>query len=819
MKYPFVMIALCYGGGILLADFLPLPLGWLFVAAFALVLPSTLWPRGRPWLIWPSLALVGMTALRLHQSALSPADLRTVVGETMRYTTVRGVLRETPYLRVYEHGDEQTWRTIALLEARSLQTQETNWTTVQGDVVVSTAGVLPPEFFGGRAVEITGILRVPKGPLAQGLFDYRRHLSRLGVHYQLQVESTNEWRVAGGSVTPSVADRFRAWAQATLARGLPEEDESLRLLWAMTLGWKTALTDEVSEPFMRSGTMHIFAISGLHIALIAGLLVSLFRVLTVPRGKCGLLVIPLIWFYTGVTGWQASAIRSTIMMTVIIAGWSLRRPSELLNSLGAAAWIILVWDPSQLFQASFQLSFSVVLSLGLFLPALDRIRKRWMAPDPFLPDALRPRWRRWMERPAHHLTASFTTSLAAWLGSMPLVASYFHLFTPVSLLANLMIVPLSGLALTSNLASLATGGWWSGGAELFNHSAWFWMHLMVRLSAWCAELPGAAWNITAPGPLTFLLYYSLLLSLMSGWWLAPRWRRGTLAGLGLLTLLWTAGWLQDRSRTRLHILPLNGGTAIYLEAPGQDDWLIDCGNQSSAEFVTRPFLKSRGVNHLDHLLLTHGDLRHFGGAAFIQEKFRARQVLFSPVRTHSSAYQQLRTQLEAIPGLTRSVQRGDRLGPWTVLHPAADTHFPQADDNAVVLLGEFQGTRVLLLSDLGKPGQNALLQHHPGLRADIVVAGLPHQSEPLADALIETLQPRLIVFPDADYPSTERAGPKLRQRLERHHVRVLYGRDTGSVTLTFRGREWEVQTLRPPPPPPSLTPDASAAPTQTEPEG
>src|SRR5258705_8723624 len=114
------------------------------------------------------------------------------------------------------------------------------------------------------------------------------------------------------------SDRFQFWAKQTLARGLPTEDEDLRLLWAMTLGWKTALTSEVAEPFMRSGTMHVFAISGLHIALIAGILVLVLRVCKVPAGWAGWVVIPLIWGYTGVTGWQASAIRSTIMMTVII---------------------------------------------------------------------------------------------------------------------------------------------------------------------------------------------------------------------------------------------------------------------------------------------------------------------------------------------------------------------------------------------------------------------------------------------------------------------------------------------------------------------
>src|SRR5215467_12567446 len=123
--------------------------------------------------------------------------------------------------------------------------------------------------------------------------------------------------------------------------------------------------------------MHIFAISGLHIALIAGILVSLLRLFQIARGLCGWLIIPAIWFYTAATGWQPSAIRSTI----IITGWALKRPSDLLNSLAAAAFIILLWDPQQLFGASFQLSFFVVLSIALLMPPLERLADHLLQSD------------------------------------------------------------------------------------------------------------------------------------------------------------------------------------------------------------------------------------------------------------------------------------------------------------------------------------------------------------------------------------------------------------------------------------------------------
>src|SRR5205814_6506502 len=112
----------------------------------------------------------------------------------------------------------------------------------------------------------------------------------------------NAWRlVPPFKITPPLADRFLTWAKPALARGLPVEDESLRLEWALTLGWKQALTEDVSEPFVRAATYHIFAVDGLRMAIIFGIFFGLLRALTVPRGLCGVILIPLIWFYTALT--------------------------------------------------------------------------------------------------------------------------------------------------------------------------------------------------------------------------------------------------------------------------------------------------------------------------------------------------------------------------------------------------------------------------------------------------------------------------------------------------------------------------------------
>lgn len=795
MKRPLIPVALCYLGGLLLGEVVPLPLLSLFTISFLVLLTALFVSRLRNFLLWPLLVLIGWTNLVQRTALIAPHDLRNIIGNEPTLTVVRGRLTETPAVRVHERQGQELARSLVPLQVTAIATNGF-WQPAFGSIVVSTKGELPADFFAGREVEITGVLLPPSLPIAPGLFDYRTYLARQGIYYQFKADSVRDWKPIDANTNQPFADRFLGWAQRTLARGLPEQDEPLHLLWAMTLGWKTALTSEVNDPFMKSGTMHIFAISGLHIALIAGILVSLLRVARVPRAWCGVVVIPLIWFYTGATGWQSSAIRATIMMTIIIGGWSLRRPSDLLNSLAAAALIILLWQPQQLFQASFQLSFFVVLSIALFMPPLEKWRDRILAIDPLLAPEVIPKWQRALRWVARVVLTSFVTSLAAWLGALPLTAYYFHIFSPVTLLANLIVVPMSSLALACNLGSLLCGGLLPWATELFNHGAWFWMVAMVKVSRWATEIPGGYAFVPAPSAFTFIIYYGLLIGFMSGWLWKPERRRRTIAVLALIALFYGGQWFHARQNIELTILPLDGGHAEYFDAAGQgSDWLMDCGNTNSVAFVTRPFLRAQGVNQLPRLLLTHGDLRHVGGAEELAAEFQCYDIFASSFRFRSVAYRRIFANLQREPYKLQTLHRVDRAGPWQVLHPAVTDESAQADDGALVRQGEFYGAKILLLSDLGRTGQNLLLDRETNnLRADIVVSGLPTQAEPLCEALLDAIQPRVIIVADSELPATARASERLKERLTRRNILVIHTRDAGAVTISFRPGGCEIRT-------------------------
>src|ERR1041385_608099 len=252
MKRPLVAVVSLYTVGLLLGETFQPPLVALFIASFVVGAIFFLFQRSRPFLLCGLLVFVSWINLVLHTAAISSNDLRQLAGSESEIVTVRGNLAETPSTRIFVRGDDEIFRSIAQVHVSALRRNgENNFHPATGIIVVTTPGILPGNFFNKQSVEITGVLVLPDLPKAEGLFNYRDYLKKLGIFYTLKTASTNDWQVGENPLKKiPFSDRFIAWATKTLTQGLDVSDESTQLLLAMTLGQKTALTDEVSEPFM-----------------------------------------------------------------------------------------------------------------------------------------------------------------------------------------------------------------------------------------------------------------------------------------------------------------------------------------------------------------------------------------------------------------------------------------------------------------------------------------------------------------------------------------------------------------------------------------
>lgn len=745
----------------------------------------------QPWrlarVFWLALFLgAGGLAYRGTQLPLDETELRWQLAGNASLGTVQGTLEDAPAVRLAERHGELVERTVVRLRVHAWRPQNGDWFPASGLLAVSSKGVPDGRFFRGQRVEITGIVSPPPGPAARGLFDYGNFLRRQGVGLQLLCEAPLDWALATNSqaVAP-VSQRFLGWARHRLTLGLPD-DEATRLILAMALGWRTALTDEVDDVFMRSGTMHVFAISGLHIALIAALLVQVLRLVRVPRAGCGILAVPFIWFYVGATGWQPSAIRSAIMTTAVVGTWALRRPGDLLNSLAAAALAVLVWQPGQLFQAGFLLSFSAVAGLSLFQPSLEALLLRYRPgkPDDLVPKSQWSRSLRCWDVVTRAFCKGIATGLAATLASLPFVVSFFNIVSPVSLLANLVVVPLSSLVLVANALSLSI----PFTAEVTNSAAWVGMHGMIAVSRLCAALPGGWRYVAAPPVLWWIPYGLLLAGLAAGWPYRQGFQRWWQWGVFSYAAAVAIGLLVANQRHAITVF--RSGEALFADLPGRrNDLLLDCGDESAAPGATIPWLRGQGINRLREFAVSHGDIRHVGGADYVLGELRPREVVLPIGRMRSPSFRRLDdlALAKAIP--LRYVRRGDTLAGARVLHPDGEDRFPKADDQSLVLLYEIQGWRVLVAPDLGRAGQQALCDRQgTNLSADILITGVPREGEAAGPRLLELVRPKLLVVGTGWRPATDRTPRITRNRLRREKFPTLFTEDIGALEMDISPR-------------------------------
>lgn len=325
------------------------------------------------------------------------------------------------------------------------------------------------------------------------------------------------------------AERFNA----ILGLGIEEKHPGLAgLLRAMMLGQTHELSSEQRTLFMQSGTMHLFAISGLNIGVIAGALHFILALLRLPAWGRLIIGAGLLWLFVDITGASPSAVRAFVMATFVHAAFVLRQPRNALAALAASAFAVLLVAPLQVFSASFLMSYGIVAALlVLGLPLGDAWVERW-TPWRLLP---KPTWRWW-----HHagdwiwrwLALALAIGVATTLIGLVTGVQFFGLLTPGALVANLVLIPLAMLATLAGFISMMVGLTGIGMLAIPpNQIAAGFLWCIERLVEFSAKVPGVYLPAKFISPwVAPTLLVSLLALLLAGygarwrgrrWWLPP----------------------------------------------------------------------------------------------------------------------------------------------------------------------------------------------------------------------------------------------------------------------------------------------------------
>jgi competence protein ComEC len=372
-------------------------------------------------------------------------------------------------------------------------------------------------------IEAVGVLvTLPRNPPADTFDGY---LAGAGMNFRL-----TRGRVLRELAPAHPYHRFCARAaerfQTILGFGIAEKRPELAgLLRAMMLGATHELSDEQHTLFMQSGTMHLFAISGLNIGVIAGSLQALLLLLRLPAWARLAVGTGVLWLFVDITGASPSAVRAGAMAVFVQAAFVLRRPASVLAALVASAFAVVVLSPFQVFSASFLMSYGIVVALlVLGLPLADAWLGRWK-PWRDLPAPAWSLWQRAVASLGRTLATALAIGVATTLVSAVTSVQFFRLLTPGALIANLVLIPAAmGVTLGGFAALLCGVAGFSAGAALCNHAAALLLGIIAWLVQGSVRLPGAFHQVQfAPAWVGHAALAALLGSLLAGY--AGGWKR------------------------------------------------------------------------------------------------------------------------------------------------------------------------------------------------------------------------------------------------------------------------------------------------------
>jgi competence protein ComEC len=754
---PLVPLAAAFVLGIALEHWLELrPVGWTAALGLALVLGGGVWWTGVRRAVWPALIL-GFICLggQAMSAALlgAPANHLSRLPETDLLSPVwlEGWVVGPPDPRpadARDAGDPE--RTRFVVEATRLRLG-TAWVVVRGRARLTLLGEAPEIAYGD---EIRGIfrLRVPRRFGNPGAFDYPAYLATQGIFLEGWTGEPLETVAAGrGSTVLAAIFRMRALLLRRLDAALPAPQAAL--LKATVLGDRSGLSPEVNQAFLDSGTYHILAISGLNVSLLAGTLFGLFRLLRASPRLAAAAAAILVTLYAALAGAGASVIRAAVMADAYLLAVILDRRGDLVNSLALSALALLWWNPRFLFDVGFQLTYLATLGILVILPRCDAAL------------ATLPRALRWTGE-------SVAITLAATFMTLPILAGAFNRVAPVGILANLPIVPLSGLITALGTAACAILLVVPAGLSWLNQANAWLVDLLFATARWFAAFAWSSVRVYTPTPGMLVAYYftatACLLALPPDpgqrpdgtavgrtgvrWW--ARWLPAAGALLGALALgvqiglrLWSP---PGPPVLRLTLLDVGQGESLFLAFPEGRRMLVDAGGLPGSRFdigarVVAPFLLHEWVGSLDVLVLTHAQADHIGGAPAILRGFPVGEVWSGDTPYSSIAFlwvqeylRHRRIPLRILSAGSPEIRWGEAtiqvLNPPPRAHPALrlgtrparGAPFPglRSNDASLVLRLGIGTQAALLTGDVEREGELALLRRPAALRAQVLK--VPH---------------------------------------------------------------------------------------------
>jgi len=690
---------------------------------------------------------------------------------------------------------------------------------------------LPPLRYG-QNIEVNARVRKPRNYGNPGDFDFESFLARQDIYWTASGNASTVRILPGhcGSPIVKVAMDMRAAVMRRTEQLYHGDDYLAGMMQAMLMGQNFQLQRIWTEEYRNTGTFHVIVISGTHVAILATFFLFLLRLCFVPQNVAMLLTSAAAWLYAVTSGWGAPCVRCAAGLTLYMVCRYFFRERRALNLLAATALFFLLFDPGQLFESSFQLSFLAVAFLGAFAAPLvaatsgPLLRGLSDLRDTGRDLHLAPRVAQFrielrllaetLKVPALAITLPVRVALFFYevavvsaviqLGlALPMVV-YFHRLGLSGLSANAFAIPLMGLAVPAGFLAVFTGWHWVAAI-----GGWM-MRLSHVIVGWhAAHEPN--WRIPTP-PVWLGIALSLAFvafAVARGRW----WRAATgVAVAALLTLLvwhpfppeFHAGQLE------MSVMDVGQGDSILLVFPDGKRMLMDGGGipafghqahsqLDTGEDVVAPYLWERGMRSVDIVALSHAHDDHIGGLPALVADFHPRE-LWTGATPDSAGWRKLRDEAarDGVKVVPLEAGRHFDFGGTAidVLAPLADyvpNDIPKNNDSLVLRIR--YGKRVFLLTgDVEKPIENRMLDENEITPIDVLKVAHHGSRTSSTESFLDAANPAFAIISVGTDNSYGHPNRDVLARLSEHHAEVLRTDRNGLITVRTDGQHLTVET-------------------------
>jgi competence protein ComEC len=819
---PLVPLALAVTAGILVDRVYDVPPAFSLIAAAASLLLFAIHALGpqallRLLYLWMGFVALGAAYHHVRRHGRDADDVRYLATEVGQPARLRGVIDSPPMLSKEVDRDplrsfarKDTTRYVLSVSA-VFDPASGAWRSASGLVRVSAVGNVG-DVSAGNAIEIVGRLARPEPPANPGEFDYAAYLSDREISATLATRDVGSVTIlerAGRppSAWPSVV---RAWGQNVLINTLPAPQGDLAA--ALLLGDSPGMTTEDWDLYLRTGVIHVLAISGQHLVVLAGFLWIGLRLARVRRRRGALVVALVLVFYALVAGGRPPVMRSAWMVLAYSGGVLLGRPTNPANTFALAWLLVALTNPADVCNAGCQLSFLAVAVLVWGVPGIAAMSyvlrlSLFGSRDPLQQaiDQSRPMLLQVLYSVCRTIGEAYLMNVLVWLAVTPLAAYHFHLVSPIALLLGPPLVLLTSVALLAGFAVLLLSPILGSLAWPFALAAQWSLAGCAGLTEIGSRMPGAYFYVPdVPAWWLRGFYGALLVALALR--VPVRFPRLAVAGffaglaLGLILVLWP----HRPGEFRCTFLAVGHGGCAVIETPDGQVLLYDAGSIGGPDVTRRsiaPFLWQRGIRRIDELIVSHADLDHFNGIPELVQRFAISRI------THTPTFPQrdldaVRVALGAIErcGIPmRVVSAGER---WSsgelaieVLHPPAEGPEGKENVRSLVLLLRHHGVSILLTGDLEEAGLAQVLALPP--RPVDVLMG-PHHGSARANTteLGRWASPRMVVLCQGRSDDTSAAANAYAGRTVLgtwpHGAVTVHQDANGAWVETFRTRQRHV---------------------------